>query len=106
MLIVSVHAERNRGQRKPIEKRTLPSLVDNIFFYLKDGSQTEKGFTAVCCQCHKDTSVSWGVSSPLVRHLKTKSHEDLLDRYEATKQLTTKVPGLQQYKPIEKRTLP
>ena len=92
MLIVSVHAERNRGQRKPIEKRTLPLLVDNIFFYLKDGSQTEKGFTAVCCQCHKDTSVSWGVSSPLVRHLKIKGHEDLFTRYEASKQLANVLP--------------
>ena len=86
---------RNRGQRKPIEKRTLPLLVDNTFFYLKDGSQTEKGFTAVCCQCHKDTSVSWGVSSPLVRHLKTKGHEDILAKYEAAKQQEEEERGVE-----------
>ena len=94
------------GPWKPVEERTLPLIVDNTFFSMKEGSRTEMGFTAICCQCKKDFSVQWGVNSNLLRHLKTGGHEGLLDRYEATKQLATKVPGLQQWKPIEQRTLP
>ena len=72
-----------KGRNKPIGERNLPAIVDGKFFSFKEDSRTEKGFTAICCTCKKESSVPWGINSTLVRHLKTKGHETILAEYQA-----------------------
>ena len=60
--------------------------ANDKFFKFKEGSRHEKGFTAICCTCDKESSVAWGINSSLTRHLTTKGHDGLLDEYKALQQ--------------------